>query len=238
MNSKRGSGRIIAGLIVIAVGVLFLLGTLDVVQTNIGEVLGWIASILLLAFGLGILIARRARNVFFPIVLIGIGLFILLGNLGVDAYVYWPVILILIGGAILFGGRRRRKDRQRQHVTMSSTDSTTTTDSEVNVSCTLGEVNERVESAAFTGGAVNITIGNVNLDLRDATVVDPPARLEVSLTMAGLSVRVPADWDVEMDNVITMGEAEDKRARTASTSGTPHLVISGKVTMGNLTIND
>ncbi len=238
MNSKRGSGRIIAGLIVIAVGVLFLLGTLDVVQTNIGEVLGWIASILLLAFGLGILIARRARNVFFPIVLIGIGLFILLGNLGVDAYVYWPVILIVIGGAILFGGRRRRKDRQRQHVTMSSTDSTTTTDSEVNLSCTFGEVNERVESAAFTGGAVNITIGNVNLDLRDATVVDPPARLEVSLTMAGLSVRVPADWDVEMDNVITMGEAEDKRARTASTSGTPHLVISGKVTMGNLTIND
>lgn len=239
MNPKRGFGRVFAGLILVALGVLFLLGTLDLIETDIGEILGWIASILMVAIGLGFLIIRRGQNVFFPIVLIGVGLFIILGNLGVDAYDYWPVIIILIGGAVLFGGRRRRrKSRSERRTIESSSTSSSTMDSEINVSCTLGEASERVVSDAFTGGTVNVTMGSVNLDLRDSKIGNPHARLDVSVTMGELNLRVPPEWIVEFDNVVTLGDADDKRARTEPTAGAPLLVIDGKLTMGSLTIDD
>ena len=85
---------------------------------------------------------------------------------------------------------------------------------------------------------MNVTLGNANLDLRDATIVNRPATLNVSLTMAGLNLRVPSDWVVAMETDVTMGESEDKRSRTGSTSDTPHLMITGNVTMGNLAIDD
>ncbi len=235
MGSKLGSGRIVAGLIVIALGVLFLLGTLDVIETNVGEIIGWVASIALIGFGIGTLITQRFRQVFFPIVLIVIGLFLLLVSLDIDASQYWPVILIIVGGAIIFGGSHRRSSRRRRDI---GGNSTTTNEGEVNISCTLGETNERVESSDFTGGTANVTMGTANVDLRDAKVVNRPATLNVSLTMGGLNLRVPSDWVVTMENAVTMGESEDKRARTGSASGTPHLMITGNVTMGSLVIDD
>ena len=240
MEMKKGSGRLIGGLIVIALGGLFLLDSLEIL--DFGEIIGWAASIALILFGLGLLVTRKSRQAFFPIVLIIVGVFLLLSNLGVDSWQYWPVILILVGGAIIFGGTHRRSRKSKRDASGNSNaesgSSTTTTEGEVSISCTLGETNERVETSDFTGGAVNVTLGNVNVDLRDATIVNRPATLDVSLTMAGLNLRVPSDWAVAMETDVTMGESEDKRTRTASTSDTPHLVITGSLTMASLAIDD
>lgn len=240
MDTNIGTGRIIGGLVVVALGGLFLLDTLDVL--DFGEIIGWGASIALIAFGIGILITKRFRQVFFPIVLILVGLFLLLGNLGVDSYRFWPVILIIVGAAIIFGGTRHRSRKSKRNASGNSNaktgSSTTTTEGEVNISCTLGETNERVETSDFVGGTVNVTLGNVNVDLRDATIINRPAALDVSLTMAGLKLRVPSDWTVAMETDVTMGESEDKRTRIDSTSDTPHLVITGSLTMASLAIDD
>ncbi len=240
MDTNIGSGRLIGGLIVIALGGLFLLDTLDVL--DFGEIIGWAASIALIAFGIGILITKRFRQVFFPVVLILVGLFLLLSNLGVDAYRFWPVILIVVGAAIIFGGTRRRSRNSKRNASGNSNaksgSSNTTTEGEVSISCTLGETNERVETSDFAGGTVNVTLGNANLDLRDAIIVNQPATLDVSLTMAGLNLRVPSDWAVAMETDVTMGESEDKRTRTGPTSDTPHLIITGSLTMANLAIDD
>ena len=240
MQTKVGSGRLIGGLIVIALGGLFLLDSLDIL--DFGEIIGWAASIALILFGLGLLVTRKFRQVFFPIVLIIVGLFLLLGNLGVDSWRFWPVILIVVGAAIIFGGTRRRSRNSKRNASGNSTvlseSSTTTNEGEVSISCTLGESNERVETSDFTGGTVNVTLGNVNLDLRDATIINRPAALDVSLTMAGLNLRVPSDWAVAMETDVTMGESEDKRTRAASPSDTPHLMITGSLTMASLAIDD
>lgn len=240
MGTKIGTGRLIGGLIVIALGGFFLLDSLGIL--DFGEVIGWVASIALILFGLGLLVTRKFRQVFFPVVLVIVGVFLLLGNLGVDSWRYWPVILILVGGAIIFGGTRRRSRKSKSNISENSTStsggSTTTTEGEVSISCTLGETNERVDSSDFTGGTVSVTMGNANLDLRDATIMNRPATLDVSLTMGGLNLRVPSDWVVAMEMDVTMGETEDKRTRIGSTSDTPHLIITGSITMGNLAIDD
>ncbi len=234
METKVGSGRLIGGLIVIALGGLFLLDSLDIL--DFGEIIGWAASIALIAFGLGILITKRFRQVFFPVVLIVVGLFLLLGNFGVDSWRFWPVILILVGGAIIFGGTRRRSRKRKRDVGGSST--TTTTDGSVDISCTLGETSERVDSSDFVGGSATVTLGSAKLDLRDAKIVNPPAILDITVTMGEVKVRVPTDWVVNMDNTVMMGESDDKRSRAGQSSNTPHLIITGNVTMGGLAIDD
>ena len=240
METKIGTGRLIGGLIVIGLGGLFLLDSLYIL--DFGEIIGWAVSVALILFGLGLLVTRKFQQLFAPVVLIIVGVLLLLNNLGVDSWRFWPVILILVGGAIIFGGSRRRsRNRKRDagaNSTAQSASATTSTEGEVNVSCTLGEINERVETSEFTGGNVNATLANVNLDLRDAAIVNPPATLDVSLTMAGLKLRVPSQWTVAFENDVTMGESEDKRSRTDSTSDTPHLVITGSITMGSLAIDD
>ena len=242
MEMKKGSGRLIGGLIVLVIGVLFLLDSLEILDFDVvWDVFGWIVSIGMIVFGLGILIAQRFQRVFLPLALIIAGAFILLGNLGYDAYEYWPVILIIVGLGLLLGYQRKRRSANADKSPKSSGDvsfSRTTNEDNVDISCTLGEAKERVESQNFRGGTVNITMGNVGLDLRDAVVANRPATLDVNLTMGGLVVRVPTDWVVNMENVITMGEAEDKRTRVATDPGEPHLVISGKVTMSSITIDD
>ena len=239
MEMKKGSGRLIGGLIVLVIGVLFLLDSLGILDFDVvWDVFGWIVSIGMIVFGLGILIAQRFQRVFLPLALIIAGAFILLGNLGYDAYQYWPVILIIVGVGLLFGHRRRRQstNNEQQHHAGSMT--RTTIQDDVNITCTLGEANERIESSNFNGGKASVTMGNVGLDLRDTVVTNRPATLEVNITMGGLVLRVPSDWGVNMENVVTMGEAEDKRPRRDTISGDPHLVVSGKVTMGSLTVDD
>ncbi len=239
MEMKKGSGRLIGGLIVLIIGVLFLLDSLDILDFDVvWDVFGWIVSIGMIVFGLGILIAQRFQRVFLPLALIIAGAFILLGNLGYDAYQYWPVILIIVGIGLLFGHHRRRRSTNKQPSGNFGDLTRTTIGDDVNIACTLGEANERVESNDFKGGKANVTMGNVGIDLRDAGVVNRPATLEVNITMGGLVIRVPSDWVVNMENVVTMGEAEDKRSRRDTTSGEPHLVITGKVTMGSMAVED
>ena len=198
-----------------------------------------VASFLFIAIGIGILIARRFRKVVLPIVFIAVGTFLILGNLDVDAGRFWPVILIVVGVGIIFGGRKSSKQEQTRKTDVSIGESySTTTDGEVHITCTLGEAKERVESQSFSGGNVNVTMGNVNLDLRSATIENPPARLDASMTMGGLHIRVPSDWVVEIDMNVTMGEAQDKRDKREGASSDPHLVITGNMTMGSLEIQD
>ncbi len=239
MGSNRRSGRLIGGLIVIVAGVLLLLSSLDVIEFDIGEIVGWVASILLMVLGIGILVTRRFKSVILPIVLIGVGIIILLSNIGVDVSDYWPVILILIGAGIILGGIRHQRQSRSSKIDVSIGESySTTTDGQLDISCTLGEAKERVEAKDFTGGAVNVTMGNVNLDLRSAEVENPPAKLDASLTMGGLHMRVPSEWAVQIDINSTMGEAEDKRPQNENRSSQPELIISGQITMGSLVIED
>ena len=65
MEMKKGSGRLIGGLIVLIIGVLFLLDSLDILDFDVvWDVFGWIVSIGMIVFGLGILIAQRFQRVF------------------------------------------------------------------------------------------------------------------------------------------------------------------------------
>lgn len=82
-------------------------------------------------------------------------------------------------------------------------------------------------------------MGESKLDLRDSSVMENPAVLELSVVMGQMEIRVPREWNVRMDGVTTvMGESKDERMPSDSQTDQTDLEINGTVVMGSLKIED
>jgi predicted membrane protein len=225
MTTARISNQAITGLIVVVIGVLLLLETTDI--ASIGGVLRWIPSLFIL-FGLWRLVANGFRHVFGPVLIIAIAVFVQLLVLGVGIGNLWPLILIVIGLAILFGGQGFR-GRERSEVSLDDIDAWSM----------WGDAKRRITSRSFRGGQATAFMGGVELDLRDAMVIEKPAVREATVLMGGLNLRVPAAWNVEFNTLTLLGGTDDKRGRPGiAADGLPDLVITGLVLMGGIEVKD
>ena len=239
-------GRIFFGIIVVVVGVLLLLMALDLVAIDgIGELLLYVPSLFIL-WGLYLLVAQRFKRAAGPIVLIAIAAVVQLMLLDVLKWDYvWPIAIILIGVAIIAGGagyhgrrRRRRERRRHREHRHAKPDAHASSEGNLDISVTMSEVDERNRSKEFQGGEISCVMGRVKLDLTEAEIVEPPARIHVDIVMGGVEILVPDHWIVQNDFARTMGEVEDhtESRRSAATDDGATLIISGSVVMGHATI--
>ena len=239
-------GRIFFGIIVVVVGVLLLLMALDVVPIDgIGELLLYIPSLFIL-WGLYLLVAQRFKRASGPIVMIAIAAAVQLMLLDVLQWDYvWPIAIILIGVAIIAGGsgyrgrrRRRRERRRHREHRHAKPDAHTSAEGYFDISVTMSEAHERNRSQDFKGGDITCVMGSVKLDLTEAEIVEPPARIHVDVVMGGVEILVPDHWIVQNDIARTMGEVEDQteNRRSAAPDDGATLILSGSVTMGQATI--
>ena len=242
------SGRLIAGIIIIAIGALFLLNSTGI--ADVGGLTKWWPMIIVL-LGVWRLIAQKFRSLFGPLLLIAIGVILQLWQLdisGLDFGTLWPAILIVVGIAILAGGfnrRRRQRERNRNRQReRSRRESATIIDAEPvtvfegdSLDATLSTDN-RTMSGDFQSGSINIVMGSGELDLRGARITDKPATLNVSIVMGEAKLRVPSDWNVQSTATNQMAETNDTRGEEDARSETPDLIIEGKITMGSLQITD
>jgi predicted membrane protein len=247
------ASRFIAGLIVIVVGILLLLGSTDVIDIDLGDIFIWIPSLFIL-LGVFLMVKNRFRQVGGPIFMIVVAAVIQIMVLDIlDILRFWPVILIVVGLVILiksFGARRRRESAAGGDTAHQDTpDSVTVFGSaqkvapsdqdSVNFVSVMGSATERIISTEFKGGQATAVMGESKLDLRDSSVMENPAVLELSVVMGQMEIRVPREWNVRMDGVTTvMGESKDERMPSDSQTDQTDLEINGTVVMGSLKIED
>ena len=81
-------------------------------------------------------------------------------------------------------------------------------------------------------------MGEANIDLRESSVQEKPAILELTVVMGEIKLRVPSEWNVRVDDDIIMGELKDERMRRETSDSETDLVIKGSVVMGALKIED
>ena len=239
-------GRIFFGIVVVIVGVLLLLMALDLVPIDgIGELLLYIPSLFIL-WGLYLLVAQRFKRASGPIVMIAIAAAVQLMLLDVLQWDYvWPIAIILIGVAIIAGGsgyhgrrRRRRERRRHREQRHAKPDAHKSAGGYLDISVTMSEAHERNRSQDFKGGDITCVMGSVKLDLTEAEIAEPSARIHVDVVMGGLEILVPDHWIVQNDVARTMGEVEDQTEsrRSAAIGDGATLIISGSVVMGHATI--
>ena len=107
MLFPRVPSRTLIGLILVALGIMFLLDSTHAFGPDT-RIVSTYWPVLLIAWGLWGLVSSRFRWVLWPVAILAIGVVLLLSKLQVWAWSagqLWPVILVIIGLALLFRWR-------------------------------------------------------------------------------------------------------------------------------------
>lgn len=223
-------GRILVGIVIVGIGATLLLDNLGLINGfSAWKFIPSLAVIVMLYH----LIARRFSRATGPLIVIGIAASFQLFLLG---FISWPVIVIAVGLAILLSGLwygKQRGGRVR---------SSTIDENHVNVTALIGGAAERNHSQNFLGGRITAFMGGIELDLKEADVIDKPARLDVNVMLGGAEIRVPDHSVVKKDAQAIMGGIDEAREAVESPDPTdplgdmPDMVVSGSVVLGGLSI--
>lgn len=227
MNNRNNSfSQIFWGLAIVLVGVLFL-------AQNFGWIQGFefwrYLPALLIILGLYQLFVNQWHAWAGSVILILIGSYLLLAALGFITWatfgtLIWPTILILVGLSIIF--RRGEMGNQASFER----------DPRFNTFAAFTGLKKNFTGPDFQNGECTTMFGSIELDLREAHIATPPARLQTTTLFGGTEIFVPTEWNVRTDVVAIFGGSEDKRRVVATANSSPDLIITGTVLFGGLEI--
>jgi hypothetical protein len=266
LHSGFGSGlatRLWFGLAVVAVGVLWTLDNLRLVDSD--RIVRW-WPVLLIGFGVSRLFDHGRRRPLAAWFWIAIGSVLLLQHLGYipwGLHEFWPVVLILVGASIVWRGVRGPSAGVVLGASASGWPAGGVAGSGVapsaagadpgagpEASRTTGEttpgetfsalaiwsgVERKCTSQTFRGGDFTALMGGGVVDVRVAKPVPGGAVVELTAIMGGIEVLVPEDWEVINEIHCVMGGVEDTRAATPPNPGLV-LHLRGIVMMGGVEI--
>jgi predicted membrane protein len=225
---SRVSNRLVLGLIVIALGTLWTLDNLDIIES--GPILRWWPT-LLIAFGISKLFGlATSRNPAAGTVFILVGTWLLAGGLGVgwlDFSMLWPLILVVIGINLVLRSQRVR----------TAGGAVDEVNDRLSTFAFWSGMERKVSSQAFQGGDVTAVMGGVKIDLRQARPVPGGAVIDLFVWWGGLDLRVPEDWKVVLEGNVLMGGVDD-RAKSPPPESTNVLILRGMVLMGGIEIKN
>lgn len=188
------SGRIWVGLFFLIFGVGFFLHQAELI--NFIQVLSTWWPCILIIIGLIQIVNRTHSSVVSGILFMLVGGIFLLNqwfDLNLITYI-WPLIFIFIGIIIIFS---RMKHEKTLH-----------TSEELNNLVLFSGAEIKNQSRNFQGGSVMAILGGVEIDLRDAVIMDG-ASIDITTILGGVSILVPENVHVELSGIPIMGGWED-----------------------------
>lgn len=241
LTASRGRS-LVAPLILIGLGALFLVLNLDLIPGVEYEALGTFWPLILILVGVWRLTANRGRSLVAPVILIGLGALFLVINLTVgfgSVWSFWPLILIAVGILIaaraIRGGRRSHTRRQSPSSAPSDAGSGAIIDVPL---VSMDGVHTTAPDFVDGKADFNVVMGKAEVDFRGAALTRKPSTLEVSVVMGQALIHAPPEWVVQLNAAATMGECKDTRPQSAARSDAdPDLIINGSVVMGSLHID-
>jgi hypothetical protein len=221
---KGAAGRLVVGLVVIAIGVVFLLNELEIVDAR--HVLRWWPA-LALAWGLAMLTGLCCRrNVTAGLIVSIFSGWLLLVRMGVvhrDPWDLWPVVLVILGASMVVAALRGPASAAKLADGAST----------LRAFALWSGATRKVVSEDFRGGEVTAIMGGHDIDLRPARIAGGPAVIDLFVWWGGVDIRVPPDWKVTNEALALLGGVDDKtRAPEGEAKG--HLILKGLIIMGGV----
>ncbi|PBQ32548.1 hypothetical protein CNR22_12455 [Sphingobacteriaceae bacterium] len=229
MEKINRRGKIMGGLLIVAIGSLFLARELGV------EIPFWVLSWKMLLIALGLLTAVKHKFLN-PgwLLLVGVGGVFLLTDIYPDMKIkplLWPIIIILFGLAIMFKPRKKRAEHcrnqwrkyqnrhfRKNHNLQEEFNKKEEPNKEdfIESVCIMAGAKRMIVSKNFKGGEVVNVFGGSELNLSQADF-EGTANLEVTQVFGGTKIIVPSNWEIRSEMVTILGNVEDRR------SAQPHL---------------
>jgi predicted membrane protein len=228
---RGGQSQVVLGLIVIAVGVLFLLHNLNIISVS-DAVSFW--PTVLIVFGLIKLTdAHAPGGRVVGAALLGAGILLMLNRVGLFGFswrVIWPAMIIGAGGIVIY---RALAARNAQSGNLK--DAPEANDDFIDATAILGAFERRLTTARFTGGDITAIMGGCSIDLR-ACSLQGEAVVNVFAVMGGITLKCPPDWTVALQGTPIMGGFEEKTVRPPD--GSKRLVVKGYAIMGGVDVRN
>lgn len=219
------SPNIVFGLIVLAVGVLFLLHNMGLHSLEFWNL--WPVALILLGLS-KVFGGRHDERTFGWIVLFIGSVFFAQRTLGYDISLarFWPVILIIVGIGIaargIFGPKPPRE----------VLDSATT----VQERALIGGISRKNNSQSFQGGELTAVMGGCEIDLREARMAGPTAVIDCFTMWGGLVIQIPPDWAVDPQVSVFAAGFDDQSKPPVQPVG--RLIVRGTAVMAGIEIKN
>jgi len=246
--SSRENGRVIGGLLLVAVGVTLLLRNMGFYMPR------WLFSwpMILILVGVYTGAKHNFRNNAWWI-LIGIGSFFLVSkfipSLSLEP-LFWP--LVIIGAGILFIMRPGQDYRTgfKEDGRLDNWKNTETGDVQdiqskgaiessnyLMVRSVFSGVNKNIVAKDFQGGRISCVFGGAEIDLSQAEI-NGQATIKLEIVFGGLKLVVPPHWAVQNEIDGIFHGVDDKRNFNPSASINPEkvLILKGSVVFGGIEI--
>jgi predicted membrane protein len=226
------SGRLIIGLVLVALGVLWTLDNLGFMDAS--RVVQW-WPVLPLAVGImkltGIGMERQPAFGAFLTIVGGLLLLGVLNLVHVGFAIIWPLMFIFMGVNVVLRAMRGSEGRAGGDGPADASDY-------VRSFSVMGALARHNQSQNFRGGELTAVMGGVQLDLTGATPADGHAVLDVFAVWGGIEIRVPEDWRVEIEATPIMGGIESTALVPSGVEPAGTLVIRGLVMMGGVEVKN
>jgi predicted membrane protein len=256
-SSNQKSGKALVGLILLAVGCLLLLRTLDIFFVP-GWIFSWPVFMIIIGCFIGSRQGFNRPSAFIPLT---IGIIFLSNRILPDmdlSRFFWPFLVIAFGLWMIMGRKaskildhsntwEKRVDPDPEPAAWSATDpdpadpiqpkpnpGTFAADKVESVSV-FGGVKRNVVSKNFQGGEVINFFGGAEINLMQSDI-NGRVYLEVVQVFGGTKIIVPANWTVHSEMVAIFGGIEDKRPPQLNVMADKVLVIQGTSIFGGIDI--
>ncbi len=241
MTRSNMLDRTIMGLLIVALGVMFLLDTTSALGADT-KVFGTYWPVLLIGWGLSGIISSGFRFRLWPTTVLIIGVVSLLSNLNLWSWnvgQLWPVILVIVGLALAFNWRGRGTRGSGWFARRKTRDTGQETgNGEVRASHIFGGGKERVTSQDFTGGELSAIFGGMEIDLREAGFAGGKATIDATVLCGGIEFRVPKNWTVNLQVTTLLGGTENRHQQPSPEDSLGELTITGTVVCGGIEVKD
>jgi len=229
------SGKVIVGILIIAAGVVLLLGTLGY-DLDIDLWDFW--PLILIAIGIKIMVSHYdSKDILWGFFVFSIGVILQLNKLDyidVSFHDIWPLILIYIGIQIIMSGGKHRSHRLHRGKGMLKDEDVK--GDRINVSAILGGGEYHYSSKKLKGGKISAIMGGCEIDLRDSDFEGEEMIINVFALMGGIEMRIPQSWTVILEGTPILGGMSDQ-TRTLNGSK-KKLIITGEAIMGGVEIKN
>ena len=224
-SAIRITPKLIIGLGILALGILWTLDNLDYLDSD--RITEW-WPVIIIVVGL-VKIMEKPGRVAGGIIAI-VGVVILLDNLSLirwDVGDLFPLLIALLGAKLIWDAVRRRQ---------SAPAPTDDASSAFHAFALMAGIHRNITSAAFHGGDANAIMGGVEIDLRNAQLKDGEAVIDAFALWGGVEITVPDNWRIDGEVLPLLGGFDDK---TANRSGSgPRLLVRGAAVMGAIVVKN
>ncbi len=229
--SFRRSGRahLLLGIALMFLGLFLIADLADIIPWRLRDFLfTWQALLIFL----GLIFLSNRENKGTGLILIAIGSFFLLPRIIEVPYywrsLFWPSILIIVGLLIIFGTRRQggggyfgdNKKRPRGEDFLDDV-------------AVFGGGDRIINSQNFQGGKITNIFGGSKIDLTPSQMAPGEHTMEVLMIFGGSKLIIPEGWNVRVEVNSVFGGFSDKRVRTKVVPDTDSsLIITGIAIFG------